>query len=541
MKKHPTTPELIRAEIERLHARNSGNWQSLMSQVDAEYREIRYNTAQMVARMIGKSFPQVKHLDLEWGRGTGKTTVFAAFARDIARDLPRGVFQWEVPTYQKFLTEIIPAFIHSMEMQGMHKDLHYFIGRRPPAAWKWPEPYKPPMRYDNFIQFYNGFGIVLLSQDIPGAGRGLSTDGRFADEAVMLDKRKLEDESGPSLRGSNVRILGDHRYFDFRLMASSTALTEEGAWFIEREEMAQMDPAAHKFLRANCIENINLGWLKDNYLTEARKKATDLETFNAEYLNIRPRFVRNGFYAMLNRDQHTYTNYDYAHYANRVGVEPDCRGDADLTPGQPLILGVDWGAAINSMVVNQHLSGEFRALKNFFALGRDGETQDDLAEKFAAYYAPHRATNPDLFMWYDQTGNAETGNSKMTKAQQMEQKLNSLGWKVRRMSISGRNPDHADKHFLWERILEEKDPRLPRFRMNRDNCRELYVSMSRAKSKRGLAGQIKKDKSGERTDNPQRQFATDLSDAEDQPVYGLFRQLLRGFGAPLPESSVSRK
>ena len=77
--------------------------------------------------------------------------------------------------------------------------------------------------------------------------------------------------------------------------------------------------------------------------------------------------------------------------------------------------------------------------------------------------------------------------------------------------------------------------------MNRDNCRELYVSMSRAKSKRGLAGQIKKDKSGERTDNPQRQFATDLSDAEDQPVYGLFRQLLRGFGAPLPESSVSRK
>ena len=140
MKKHPTTPELIRAEIERLHARNSGNWQSLMSQVDAEYKDIRYNTAQMVARLIGKAFPKVKHLDLEWGRGTGKTTVFAAFARDIARDLPRGVFQWEVPTYQKFLTEIIPAFIHSMEMQGMHKDLHYFIGRRPPAAWKWPEP-----------------------------------------------------------------------------------------------------------------------------------------------------------------------------------------------------------------------------------------------------------------------------------------------------------------------------------------------------------------------------------------------------------------
>lgn len=541
MKTFPTTPELIRAEINRLHARNSGDWQSLMRQTDEAYRTIQYNTAQTVALLIGSHFHQVKSLDLEWGRGTGKTTVFAAFARRIARDLPRGVFQWEVPTYMKFLTEIIPAFIHSMEMQGLYKDLHYFIGRRPPDSWHWPMPYKPPMKYDNFISTYTGFGIALLSQDIPGAGRGLSTDGRFADETAMLDRQKLEDVSGPSLRGSNTRVLGSKRFFDFRLMASSTPLTEDGAWFIEREELAQMDPEAHKFLRANCVENIELGWLKPDYLTEARRTATDVEAFNAEYLNIRPRFVRGGFYALLNRERHTYTNFNYGHYGHTIGAIPDCRGDADLVAGAPLVLGLDWGAAINSMTVCQNLPGEFRTLKNLFTLGRDGETQDDLADRFADYYQYHQPSCADVYLWYDQTGNAATGTSKLTRAQQMEKKLREKGWKVHRMTISGRNPDHEDKHFVWERLLEEKDPRLPRFRINIGNCRELWVSMTRAKSKRGLNGTIKKDKSGERSDNPKRQFATDLSDAIDQPVYGLFKQVLRGYGAPLPDGGVVKR
>jgi len=535
MNRPQTTPELIRSEIERLHAQGGGDWQRLQRQVDEAYLPIKYNLSQWLAWHVPDS---VKALDLEWGRGTGKTTVFARFARAIAQDLPRGCFQWEVPTYQKFLTEIIPAFIHALEMQGLYKDLHYFIGRRPPRQWGWPEAYKPPIRYDNVITFWTGFQMQLLSQDVAGAGRGLSTDGRFADEAVMLSKKKLDQESGPSIRGSNAKAFAGKRFFDFRLMASSTALTQSGVWFIEREDAARLNPERHRFIRANCKENILLGFLKPDYLTEARRTCADFTTFNAEYLNIRPRFVRNGFYALLDEERHAYTRFNYAHYGNQVGAVADCRGDEDCTPALPLILGADWGAAINSLVVCQHLPGEFRAMKNFFSLGADGETQDDLFRRFHDYYRHH--TTREVWLWYDATGNSATGNTKLTRAQQAEQLLVSLGWAVRRMSLTGTNPRHFEKYQLWEALLQEQHPRLPRFRMNRQNCKELWISMSNARSKQGQQGEVKKDKRGERHDNPQRQYATDLSDAIDQPVFGMFNQMLKQFGAPLPEASGGR-
>jgi hypothetical protein len=530
------TPDLIRAEIARLHAKNGGDWQTLMGQADIQYREIRYNTAQMLAAMAMRHCPGIKEVDLEWGRGTGKTTVFALFTRHVVQDLPRGSGQWIVPTYQKFLTEIIPAYIHALEMHGIYKDLHYFIGRRPPARWGWPEPYKPPIRYDHFISFWNGCGLHLLSQDIAGAGRGLSTDFEFADEAAMLDPKKMEENSTPSLRGSNNARLGAQRWFDFRLKATSTPLTKEGAWFIEREDMARHTPSSHLFLRANCVENVKMGILKPDYLSVARRTSLDAETFEAEYLNHRPRLVRGGFYGSLSERQHAYTNYDYDSYytPELIGIQPDCRGDGDLVSDQPLVLGLDFGAAINALTVSQNLPSEFRCIKDFFGKSADGRDQDDVLGDFNRYYAPHRAVQPNILFFHDATGNHATGHTKLSKAQQFEQGLAAAGWRVRRLSITGTNPRHFEKYRLWEMILEETSTHLPRFRINRENAKYTFLSMSRAKAKRDSSGAIKKDKSSERADNPRRELATDLSDALDNPVFSLFAGSLRNMGTPLP-------
>lgn len=529
-----TTAELIKAEIARLHQKNSGDWQSLLRQVDDHYRQIPYNFAQTIALTIGDHLKTVKNVDLEWGRGTGKTTLLAAFTRRIKNDLPRGVFQWEVPTYQKFLTEIIPAFIHGLEMQGLHKDLHYFIGKRPPARWNWDEPYKPPAKYDNFIIFHNGFGINLLSQDNQGAGRGLSTDGRIVSEATMLNRKKLDEESGPSIRGSNVQALGHKRFFDFRIMESSTPLTEAGAWFIEREQMAIETPHLHRFLRANCVENVQLGWLKKDYLTEAKRTTTDLLTFNAEYLNIRPKLTRGGFYALLDQERHSYTNYDYTkHYTHdRIGAQVDCRGDADCVPNLPLVVGMDFGTAINSLVVGQHVGKEFRVLKNFFVKGSDGMAQDDVCARFVEYYEQHPCR--EIRFFHDASGGFGPGNTKVSRGVQAANYFQARGWRVTRLSTQGTNPRHGEKHRLWELILEEKHHRLPRFRINRDNAKETFISMSRAQIKRGERGDIKKWKGQERVDNPNRELATDLSDALDYAVFNLFNQLSKDYGAALP-------
>ncbi len=529
-----TTRELIRNEINSLHQKGGADWQRTMQQADATWKEMPYNLSQSLALMIGSHLPTVKNIDLEWSRGTGKTTVLAGFTRRIMKDLPRGAFQWEVPTYQKFLTEIIPAFIHGLEMQGLYKDLHYFIGRRPPAKWNWPEPYKPPARYDNFVIFYNGFGINLLSQDNPGAGRGLSTDGRIVSEAVMLNKRKLDEESGPAIRGSNMRALGHKRWFDFRIMESSTPLLEEGAWFIEREAMAMQDPDKHRFLRANCVENIALGWLKPDYLTEGRRTTTDMVTFEAEYLNIRPRLSRGGFYALLDADRHAYTNYNYTgHYTpDAIGVKPDSRGDADCDTTMPLHVGMDFGAAINSLVVGQSRPQEFRVVKNFFTKGADGESQDDACQRLCDYYEHHQ--NKTIYFYHDASGTFGTGNTKVSRGLQAENIFRSRGWKVVRLSVMGTNPRHMEKYRLWETILEEKHPRLPKFRINKDNAKETFISMSRAKLKRDERGGIKKWKGQERVDNPTRELATDLSDALDYVVFNMFNQLSKQFGTPLP-------
>lgn len=524
-----TTQQLIRNEIDRLHKRNSGDWQSLIRSVNDHYRPINLNTSQWIALNLP---PTVKNVDLEWSRGTGKTTITAAFTRRVAINLPRGVFQWEVPTYQKILTEIMPSYIHALEMQGLYNGLHYFIGRKPPAAWRWPEAYKPPKSYDRFISFWNGFGITLISQDIPGAGRGLNTDGRFADECVMLNKQRLDEESGPSIRGSNVSKLADNRYFDFRLMCSSTALTPEGAWFVDREKDAMTAPHLHRFIRANCVENIHLGWLKKDYLVEGRRQTADETTFEAEYLNIRPQFARNGFYGLLRGEKHGYTDFDYTQYANRIGAQPLCLGDADRVPNIPLSLGMDFGAAINCIVVGQYLpaANEMRILKSLWSKGREGKTQDDVCEEFCQYYAAHPVREVEL--WYDATGNHATGNTKLSRAQQAEQYLTARGWKVRRMTIAGTNPHHQEKHFLYQMLLAE-DTHLPRLRLNMQNARDLYVSMSRAGVVYGRNKEIKKNKSGERVDNPQRQYATDLSDALDSIIFGKFVHLSKSFGRPL--------
>lgn len=519
-----TTDELIQSAIDRLHQKGSGDWQSLMRQVDAKPKRITYNLAQKMSLMIADHCPSVNNLDLEWGRGTGKTTVLAALARRIVRDMPRGAYQWEVPTYQKFLTEIIPAFIHGLEMQGLYKDLHYFIGRRPPARWGWPEPYKPPARYDNFIFFWNGFGINLISQDVAGAGRGLSTDGRIVSEAVMLNPRKLDEESGPSLRGSNVRELGNRRFFDFRVMESSTPLTPSGAWFVERANLAIESPHLHRFIRANCVENIKLGWLKPNYLDEGRRTTADQTTFEAEYLNIRPNLSQGGFYYLLSEQRHTYTAFEYErkYTPDAIGVRPDCTGDADCDPNEPLIIGMDFGAAINCIVVAQRKGDEFRVLKNFFVKAAEGMTQDDVCAQFCDYYAPH--PNKTLMIFHDASGNAGTGNTKVSRGVQAQQFFAARGWRAQRFSLGGTNPLHTEKYRLWEKILDEKIPHLPRFRINRANAKETFVSMNRAQVRQSPSG-IKKWKGQERHDNPSRELATDLSDALDYAVYNLFNQL----------------
>ena len=62
--------------------------------------------------------------------------------------------------------------------------------------------------------------------------------------------------------------------------------------------------------------------------------------------------------------------------------------------------------------------------------------------------------------------------------------------------------------------------------------------MFNAKAYMGNRDEIKKDKSSERKDNIERQYATDLSDAMDAPIFGMFQRLIQQYGAVLPSTRI---
>jgi hypothetical protein len=206
-----------------------------------------------------------------------------------------------------------------------------------------------------------------------------------------------------------------------------------------------------------------------------------------------------------------------------------------------LIVGVDWGAAINCLTVSQHIKSvnEFRTIKDFFVLGEDKKIQDDLFKNFSEYYKPHQASNKRIELHYDQTGNNQDGRARKTRAEQARDQLVALGWEVSLLTTGHTNPQHALKHLLWETMMKEDHPHLPRYRINKLNAKNTYLSMRNAKTKSGSNGQIKKDKSIERSKKVPRQHATDLSDAQDAAVFQRFYRLLRFGASTLPGMRTS--
>lgn len=532
MKKSQTQKQQIKAAIERLHDRSSGDFQTLLRQVEKRQRKIELNIPQAVAAIATQ-----KELYLEWGRGTGKTTFRGFRWSERLRQMPRSTGLFIGPSYQFILTRILPSLQQGLEMFGLYEGLHYFIGKEPPRSWRkeWGRAFQPPKKYDRYITFYNGMGVHMISQDVPGDGRGLNSDWIDGDEAGILNPNKLQENTDPTLRGTNVQAFRDKPLFGSKDYTSSTPLTPEGVWFTNKEQAAREEPARIAFISATCEYNKHN--LRDGYLEEAKRNAYAHWVYEAEYLNKRPSFTANAFYALLSEEQHAYTNYDYNFY-QVPGQVVDCRGDADLVKGLPLILGIDWGAAINCLSVAQFLpsDNEHRILKDMYVLGDEQKIQDDLFADFATYYQHHSTKTVEL--WYDPTGNIKTGNTRRTRAEQAKRVLEQHGWQVSLMTTTRTNPEHSGKHFIWERLLKEDQGHLPCIRVNKANCPNLWISMRNARTRTGRHGEVKKDKSSERSKSILRQHATDLSDANDAPVVGRYGYMLQYSGGLLPDTSV---
>jgi len=489
------------------------------------FKKLEYNIAQMLFILSN-----VLITVLEWGRGTGKSTILARRIIDCVTQMPRSTGALAASSYTQIKTRTLPSTIAGLESHGIYKDIHYFVGKRPPKSFKFPEPYEPPLDYKNAIIFWNGTVLVFVSQDKSGSsGRGMNVDWVVGDEAALLKEKQFETDILLTNRGNKKRIAEypdeSWKYFEkcplhhSILLATSTPITLEGRWILKYEKEAKNNPNKVKFLRASAeVNRHNLG---DEFF-ETAKAVMPPDLYDAEVCNIRMNVIDNGFYPKLSETKHVYNPTSYKDYLSDKS-DRIWKTDKDVDMAEPLILGIDWGSRINCMVVAQGDRQELKFINNLYV--NSPQIVDDLIEEFIRYY--NDFPNKDIYIWYDPTGNIKTANSRVTVAQQVKKRLQDAGWDPQLMTQGSHNELHEHKHNLWNNILQEDSTKsFPKVKFNRSNSSELWISMTSAGAVQARDGSTKKDKRSEKSKTIPQEHATHLSDAADVIVVGMFNELM---------------
>jgi hypothetical protein len=506
-----------------------------------------------------------------WSRATGKSTLIAWLMHLIVTKMPRSCWAIVGSTYTQILTRTLPSTIASLERLGYLKDVHYFIGRKPPPAWGWPEPFERPVRYDHFIIFYTGAGFHLVSQDGNGSSsRGVNLDGYIGDEALLLDREKLGTDIIAANRGNKDRWPGcqlHHGKFFFSSMPwgdTGKWLLDEAAYYerdgqnfsLVRERMIGLQlefvdarstktrlalyeeilalsaqlafyPNPTKLRRggkevakgmlyseANIFDNlVNLGI---PYLEEQRRELSDF-MFLIEILNQRPKSVEAGFYPKL-AAHHAEECDNNAYVAglefnlSRLQVR-DSRMDGDCRAHQSIRMSVDWGATISTMLLAQvHADvGAYRFLRGLYV--KHPKLIKDLAKLFTTHYAYHLNKTVELIQ-DNEWGNKRSPDSKLTYNEQLIEELRAAGWRVRIID-QGRAPDYDVRYKLAMDLLGEEDARQLRIRFNKVACKDVLTALSMAPIRIGSKGQTEKDKRSEQRKTTPAQEATHFTDNVD--------------------------
>lgn len=519
-----------------------------MSQIHS-IKQLQFNRAQLMSLL----YPVKTKMEM-WGRGSGKTFLMAYDSKEAAHDMPGASFVIVGRSYANLEDIVLPGLIASWKALGFHPGLHYEINRKPDKKKGWPDPFVAPLSYDHYIPWYTGAGFYIASQDKDTPFRGPSIDGVYVDEALNINKDKFDEEIVPTNRGRRF----NHPLHHFYRFYSTKPKTTGANWMYKHAEF--MDPdllrqyrRMQKAIAEMTIEFLELDdrgkqkrlfeeikklkskirWFADqrnlSYYAEFdfwdnipnisiadvlnMKQNMSSINFRIEVLNETFDEIDGGFYSTFKSERHVvYDTYNYTHIdklSSESRRKRDCRWDADLIPGQPLRVAVDWGGVINSALVWQR--NDRRININNHQYAEHPRKIRDLARDFIEYYAHHYTKH--VLLWFDHTGNNRQANSEKTNAQEFAGYLRDAGWTVSMMSKGGA-PTHEWKYYKAQSVFGEEDPRLPIIRINGNNCPHLVTAMNLTPIKRGN-NKIEKDKSSERDKLFPQYQATHVTDCLD--------------------------
>ena len=157
--------------------------------LSTEIKKQYFNTPQMEAMYIAANTTVIVG-----GRRLGKSHGFGApFLLRNMKHMPGSSGGVVGTSYQQLLTRTLPGTLNALRQWNIQRDVHYYIGRKPPLSANFKEPVIPPASYDNSVIFWNGTILRLISQDRPGTSNSLTLDWGLFDEAKFLNFDKLKD------------------------------------------------------------------------------------------------------------------------------------------------------------------------------------------------------------------------------------------------------------------------------------------------------------------------------------------------------------
>lgn len=479
-------------------------------------------------------------------------------------------------TYKRALTNTIPGTLAALESWGYKRDVHYFIGKRPPKVSGFKKPRIEPAEYEYVISFYNGSIAYIISQDRPGTSNSLTLDYLICDEAKFLDFEKLKDETFPA-NGGFKGYFGDRSYHHSLLVISDMPTTKKGSWFLRYEEKSDPElietiqgivfeiwkskariqdlrennkeiPGYLRYylrslykdlaeLRSVCvyykefssIENLLV--LGESYIKQMRRDLPPL-VFQTSILCRKVGVMKDGFYNNMRESVNYYvandnTYLDSLEYKFDKISDGSSLQDSDLNRDLPICIGMDYNANINWIVAGQPQGRTLKVLKSFYV--KYERKIREVVQDFCRYYRHHR--NKTVIYYYDNTA---LGSNYAVNDEDFHtvvcDEFKKQGWAIRPIHI-GNPMRHMEKWLLISEGFTGKSGLIPM--INSNNNEELILAMETTGIYKGAEG-FKKDKRGEKlaeTEEDKLEYRTDGTDAFDTLYIGCtkFQQSISSF------------
>lgn len=529
--------------------------------------EVRYANwmAQLIAVMQPWSLYWIA------GRASAKTVqVLAERVQEVAHDCPGAPFAWVADTYSDLHKNVIPSLIDGLSLLGWMPDVHFVINKEPPREWK-QRMYNVCTDWRNTMVFYTGFNFTFISLDRAAIGAGRSYVGVFGDEVKYFPEEKFTnllkavrgfrvkygdsvwyrsrtlttDMPNPNHLGEYDWILklarqNDKQRILLALRAGFVYNDTKREYLSRLQEYdslkadARTDPSVRPalaeaerqmLLARRTMERWERRWVKTRrgvsfFFISSSYVNVDIlgeDWFNDEFaeglegaacniLSVIPRLEASQmFYCNLSMK-----NFYADGFLNDVieqhpfGWEQDCTVLRYLDPGRPLEAGMDAGNML-SMVFGQQTGHVMRILKELYTL--PPQNVRDLADKFLAYFKPHRRKL--LKLYYDRSMNnykrvSTDMASQIKKAIETDAEGRRTGWTVQLMSLGqGNISSNLEYRFFMDLLPGNLASRLYTLLIDQYNCpnlkSEMEVTRTKAKvNERDNTTQIVKEKTGDK-------------------------------------------